>query len=137
VARPGCDASTISEFIDKTHESRERRLDLKLTAISIGRSLIDAGLIEVRGDELVPTEDLGPQFALNQPLAPFVLAALALISEDDDTYALDVVAIVEPTASVPFQVLKGPLDRIKADTVAQRHRGGGDSAESKAVPDDR
>jgi hypothetical protein len=136
VARPGCDASTISEFIDKTHESRERRLDLKLTAISIGRSLIDAGLIEVRGDELVPTEDLGPQFALNQPLAPFVLAALELISEDDDTYALDVVSIVESTTSVPFQVLKGQLDRIKSDTLAELKAEGVDYTERMAILDE-
>src|SRR5699024_1951330 len=136
VARPGCDASTISEFIDKTHESRERRLDLKLTAISIGRSLIDAGLIEVRGDELVPTEDLGPQFALNQPSAPCALAALELTSEDDHAYALDVVSIVESTTSVPFQVLKGQLDRIKSDTLAELKAEGVDYTERMAILDE-
>jgi superfamily II RNA helicase len=136
VARPGSTVSTISDFIDKTHESRERRLDLKLTAISIGRSLLDAGLIEVRGDELIPTQDLGPQFALNQPLAPFVLAALDLVDEEDETYAYDVVSIVESTTSVPFQILKGQLDRIKADTLAELKAEGVDYTERMAILDE-
>ena len=136
IARPGSDVSTISAFIDKTHESRDRRLDLKLTAISIGRSLLDAGLIEARGDELVPTQDLGPQFALNQPLAPFVLAALELVSEDDETYALDVVSIVEATTPVPFQILKGQLDRIKGDTLAELKAEGVEYTERMAILDE-
>src|SRR5699024_9625478 len=67
VARPGGDVSAISYFTDPTHESPERRLALTHTAISIARSLIAAGPIEARGAEVVPTEDLGPQSALNQP----------------------------------------------------------------------
>ncbi|WP_413334998.1 DEAD/DEAH box helicase [Brevibacterium sp. GP-SGM9] len=136
VARPGSDVATISAFIDKTHESRDRRLDLKLTALSIGRSLIEAGLIEVRDDELIPTTDLGPQFALNQPLAPFVLAALELLDPESESYALDVVSIVEATTSVPHQVLKGQLDRIKGDTVGELKAEGVEYTERMAVLDE-
>ncbi|MDN6372725.1 MAG: DUF3516 domain-containing protein, partial [Brevibacterium aurantiacum] len=136
VARPGSDVSTISRFIDKTHESRERHLDLKLTALRIGRSLIDAGLIEVRDGELVPTTDLGPQFALNQPLAPFVLAALEMLEPEAETYALDVVSLVESTTPVPFPVLKGQLDRIKKDTLAELKADGLEYPERMAILDE-
>ena len=136
VARPGSDVSTISRFIDKTHESRERHLDLKLTALSIGRSLIDAGLIEAKGDELVPTTDLGPQFALNQPLAPFVLAGLELLDPESETYALDVVSLVESTTPVPFPVLKGQLDRLKKDTLAELKADGLEYTERMAILDE-
>ncbi|WP_309130179.1 DUF3516 domain-containing protein [Brevibacterium sp.] len=136
VARPGSDVSTIAGFIDKTHESRERHLDLKLTALKIGRSLIDAGLIVERGGQLVPTADLGPQFALNQPLAPFVLAALDLLEPEDETHALDVVSVVEAATPVPFAILKGQLDRIKRDTLAELKAEGVDYQDRKAILDE-
>lgn len=136
VARPGSDVATISRFIDATHESRERRLDLKLTALRIGRSLIDAGLIEARGGELVPTSDLGPQFALNQPLAPFVLAGLDLLDPESPSWALDVVSLVEATTPVPFTILKGQLDRIKRETLAELKAEGLDYPERMAILDE-
>ncbi|WP_430600164.1 DEAD/DEAH box helicase [Brevibacterium sp. K72] len=135
-ARPGSDVATISRFIDSTHESRERRLDLKLTALRIGRSLIDAGLIEKRGSELVPTADLGPQFALNQPLAPFVLAGLDLLDPESESWALDVVSLVESTIPVPFTILKGQLDRIKRETLAELKAEGLDYPERMAILDE-
>lgn len=136
IARPGSDVSTISRFIDETHESRERHLDLKLTALKIGRSLLDAGLIERRGTELVPTEDLGPQFALNQPLAPFVLAGLDLLDPESPTWALDVVSLVEATTPVPFAILKGQLDRIKRETLAELKSEGLEYPERMAILDE-
>lgn len=136
IARPGSDVTTISRFIDETHESRERHLDLKLTALKIGRSLLDAGLIERRGTELVPTEDLGPQFALNQPLAPFVLAGLDLLDPDSPTWALDVVSLVEATTPVPFAILKGQLDRIKRETLAELKSEGLEYPERMAILDE-
>lgn len=136
VARPGSDVATISRFIDATHESRERRLDLKLTALRIGRSLIDAGLIKARGGELVPTSDLGPQFALNQPLAPFVLAGLDLLDPESPSWALDVVSLVEATTPVPFTILKGQLDRIKRETLAELKAEGLDYPERMAILDE-
>ncbi|RBP64619.1 RAD3-like DEAD/DEAH box helicase [Brevibacterium sanguinis] len=136
VARPGSDVATIRDFIDKTHESRERRLDLKLTALKIGRTLIDAGLIVERRGQLVPTTDLGPQFALNQPLAPFVLAALDLLDPEDETYARDVVSIVEAATPVPFAILKGQLDRIRRDTLAELKAEGVDYQDRMAILDE-
>ncbi len=136
VARPGSDVSTISAFIDKTHESRERHLDLKLTALKIGRSLREAGLIAERNGQLVPTADLGPQFALNQPLAPFVLAALDLLDPEAETHALDVVSIVEAATPVPFAILKGQLDRIRRDTLAELKAEGVDYQDRMAILDE-
>jgi hypothetical protein len=43
------------------------------------------------------TVELQPEFALNQPLSPFALAAVELLDPQAETYALDVVSVVEAT----------------------------------------
>ena len=52
------------------------------------------------------TVDLPEDFALDQPLSPFLLAALELLDPESDTYALDVVSMVEATLEDPKQVLR-------------------------------
>ena len=52
------------------------------------------------------TVDLPEDFALDQPLSPFLLAALELLDPESDTYALDVVSMVEATLEDPEQVLR-------------------------------
>jgi hypothetical protein len=58
------------------------------------------------------TVDLQPNFALNQPLSPFALAAIALLDPDDAPgaagtghYALDVVSVIEATLDDPRAIL--------------------------------
>ena len=52
------------------------------------------------------TVDLPEDFALDQPLSPFLLAALELLDPESDTYALDVISMVEATLEDPKQVLR-------------------------------
>ena len=47
------------------------------------------------------TVDLPEDFALDQPLSPFLLAALELLDPESDTYALDVISMVEATLEDP------------------------------------
>src|SRR5699024_6325223 len=99
LARPRAGMHTIRDFLERTHEPRERVLDLMLRALHIGRSLLAGGVIErVEGTdggvEYVLSEDLGPDFALNQPLSPFALAALDLFDEESETWALDALSVI-------------------------------------------
>lgn len=49
--------------------------------------------------------DLPDDFALNQPLAPFALAALDLLDFDSDDFALDVVSVIESVMDDPTALL--------------------------------
>jgi hypothetical protein len=51
------------------------------------------------------TVDLQTDFALNQPLSPFALAALDLLDPESPGYALDVLSVIEATLDDPRQVL--------------------------------
>ena len=52
------------------------------------------------------TVDMPDDFALDQPLSPFLLAALELLDPESESYALDVISMVEATLEDPKQVLR-------------------------------
>ncbi len=123
LARPHAGVGTVRDFIDSTHESDSAKMDMRLRALRIGRSLLDAQVIEetttaTGAPGLRPVGDLGPQFALNQPLSPFALAALDLFDPESETWALDVLSIIEATTPAPSAILYGQLDRIKKEELA-------------------
>ncbi|MYM19177.1 DUF3516 domain-containing protein [Brevibacterium sp. 5221] len=120
LSRPNATYRTVDAFIAATHETANAKLDMRLRALGIGRSLLAAGVIEPTTTSagepgLRPVGDLGPQFALNQPLSPFALAALELFDPADESWALDVLSVIEATVPAPPAVLMGQLDRIKRE----------------------
>ena len=47
------------------------------------------------------TVDLPEDFALDQPLSPFLLAALELLDPESETYTMDLISMVEATLEIP------------------------------------
>ena len=77
------------------------------------------------------TVDLQPNFALNQPLSPFALAAIGLLDPDDRPgaagtghYALDVVSVIEATLDDPRPVLSQQQFLARGEAVAAMKREG-------------
>jgi superfamily II RNA helicase len=125
LARPGDPVAALRHLLTDNHEPRRRQLAHIREAIGIARSLITAGVIE-RLDEPAPdgrryrlTVDLPADFALNQPLSTFALAAIDLLDAESDTYALDVVSVIEATLDDPRQILAAQLNKAKGEAVAQ------------------
>lgn len=52
------------------------------------------------------TVDLPEDFALDQPLSPFLLAALELLDPESEQYDLDLISMVEATLEDPKQILR-------------------------------
>ena len=52
------------------------------------------------------TVDLPEDFALDQPLSPFLLAALELLDPESESYTFDLISMVEATLEDPKQVLR-------------------------------
>jgi superfamily II RNA helicase len=125
VDRPGDPFVAMRRLLTENHEPRKRQLRHIREAIGIARSLLQAGVL-VRLDEPEPdgrrydlTVDLPPDFALNQPLSTFALAAIDLLDPESDTYALDVVSVIEATLDDPRQVLAAQLNKAKGEAVAR------------------
>lgn len=60
-----------------------------------------------------PTVDLPEDFALDQPLSPFLLAALELLDPESPTYTLDLISMVEATLEDPKQILRAQERRAR------------------------
>ncbi len=124
VDRPGDPFVAMRRLLTDNHEPRRRQLAHIREAVGIARSLLQAGILE-RLDEPEPdgrryrlTVDLPPDFALNQPLSTFALAAIEVLDPASETYALDVVSVIEATLEDPRQILAAQLNKARGEAVA-------------------
>jgi superfamily II RNA helicase len=125
VARPGDAFAAMRTLLLDNHEPRAAQRRHVRTAIQAYRSLLRAGVIERlevpddTGRTVRLTVDLPPNFALNQPLSTFALAAIELLDSESDTFALDVLSVIEATLEDPRQVLYAQQSKARGEAVAQ------------------
>jgi superfamily II RNA helicase len=124
VDRPGDPFIAMRRLLTENHEPRKKQLRLIRDAVGIARSLLQAGVLE-RLAEPEPdgrryrlTVDLPPDFALNQPLSTFALAAVDTLDTASETYALDVVSVIEATLEDPRQIIAAQLKKARGEAVA-------------------
>ena len=111
VEQGGDARARVDQLIDDSLQKPEDKLKLKVRASEVFRTLIDAGVVEIEEDEngdpdYYVTMDLPEDFALDQPLSPFLLAALELLDPESETYTYDIISMVEATLEDPRQVLR-------------------------------
>ncbi|MEU2350778.1 DUF3516 domain-containing protein [Modestobacter sp. NPDC049651] len=125
VARPGDPFAAMRHLLTDNHEPRARQRRHVREAIGIARSLVQAGVLErlpepeADGRRYRLTVDLPGDFQLNQTLSTFALAAIELLDRESDTYALDVVSVIEATLDDPRQILSAQLNKARGEAVAQ------------------
>ena len=115
--------NTMQMLIFDSHEPKARQYEHARTAIGIFRTLRNGGIVEVheneRGERLLRlTVDLQANFALNQPLSPFALAAIELLDPESDGYALDVISIIEATLEDPRAIVRAQEHKARGEAVA-------------------
>ncbi len=124
VDRPGDPFVAMRRLLTDNHEPRKRQLQHIRDAVGIARSLLQAGVVErlkepeADGRRYRLTVDLPPDFALNQPLSTFALAAIGVLDSASETYALDVVSVIEATQEDPRQILAAQLNKARGEAVA-------------------
>ncbi|WP_066901910.1 DEAD/DEAH box helicase [Mycolicibacterium houstonense] len=130
VDRPGDPFEAMRRLLTDNHEPRKRQLKHIREAVGIARSLLQAGVVErldepeADGRRYRLTVDLPPDFALNQPLSTFALAAVDVLDPEAETYALDVVSVIEATLEDPRQILAAQLNKARGEAVAQMKADG-------------
>lgn len=115
VEQGGDAMARVHKLVDDSSQPDGEKLALHQRADEIMATLMDAGVVtreEVAGEDgasqvvYSTTVDLPDDFALDQPLSPFLLAALELLDPESDTYALDVISMAEATLEDPGQILR-------------------------------
>ena len=140
--RPGDFFTHMRRLLLHNDEPRARQRQLVRQAIAGYRSLLAGGVVErlpepdAEGRTVRVTVDLQPDFALNQPLATFALAALELLDRESPAYALDALSVLEATLDDPRQVLLAQRDRARGEAVAQMKADGIEYEERMALLED-
>jgi hypothetical protein len=88
------------------------------------------------GRRYVLTVDLPEDFALNQPLAHFALAAFDVLDAEAPTYALDVVSVVEAVLEAPRPVLLAQQYAARGAALAELKADGVEYDERMALLDE-
>lgn len=140
--RPGDGCLALRRLLTDNHEPRAAQRQHIRSAIAIYRTLVAAEVVErldrpdADGRTTRLTVELQAHFALNQPLGPFALATLDLLDPASDSYALDVVSVIEATLDDPAVVLRAQESKARGEAVARMKADGLDYDERMALLDE-
>lgn len=85
------------------------------------------------GYRLRVVADLPDDFALNQPLSPFALAALELLDPDSPTFSMDVLSVIESVLEDPRPILFGQQRAARGEAIASLKAQGMEYDERQAI----
>ena len=124
VARPEDAFPVLRRLLTDNHSERREQLRLARRALRLARSLLRSGILtrldprDELGRQYALTVDLPDDFALNQELAHFALAALDVLDPEAETYPLDVLSVVEAVLEPPRPVLWAQQHEARGDAIA-------------------
>ncbi len=130
INQPADPVATLRALMEDNHEDERGRARLAEQARSLSEELLASGVLEALAepDEHGRTLRLAPalqaDFALNQPLASFAQAAFDLIDPEAETYALDVLSVVESILDDPTPVLMAQAFKERGEAVAEMKADG-------------
>lgn len=129
VAQGGNAWERVHRLIEDSAQTPEEKAALAARADDIFETLIVADVVvreegEDGAVEYFTTIDLPEDFALDQPLSPFLLSALELLNPEDETYALDVISMAEATLEDPRQVLRAQERQARDKAMAEMKADG-------------
>ncbi|KQW49747.1 DEAD/DEAH box helicase [Nocardioides sp. Root1257] len=122
--------AVMRRLLTDNHEDRRQQLRLARRALRLARSLLRSGVltrldeVDELGRRYVLTVDLPVDFALNQPLAHFALAALDVLDPESETYTLDIVSVIEAVLEGPRQILFQQQHVARGEAVAEMKADG-------------
>lgn len=143
LARHGNGYEHMKHLLRTNHDTRSKQNQDILTAIELFRGLLNSGVVQkstkgldIYGRPYHLVRELPRDFALNQPLGPFALAALTLLDPESETYTLDVISVFEAILDDPRQVLVAQQNQRRGEEIAALKADGVDYTERMAIVED-
>ncbi|MFT4187726.1 MAG: DUF3516 domain-containing protein [Aeromicrobium sp.] len=130
IGRPGDARASLERLLRESGENEASQERLLAEVDAIIEALLAGGVVErldppdAEGRTLQLTVDLPDDFALNQPLSPFAVAALELLDAESPTYVLDVVSVIEATLDDPRHILNAQRHRARGEAIGQMKADG-------------
>jgi superfamily II RNA helicase len=125
LARPGGGCMAIARLIKRSHERPAQKRIHGRAALTILRSLVDAGIVtRTPGEGLVVHADLQEDFSLHHALSLWLVDTLPLIQAESETYALDLLTLVESILEDPDFILRQQAEALKREKLAELKQAG-------------
>ncbi|MBK4143759.1 DUF3516 domain-containing protein [Corynebacterium macginleyi] len=143
LARHGDGYAHMRQLLRDNHDPRSKQNKHILTALDLFRGLVDSGVVQkstkgldIYGRPYHLVRELPRDFALNQPLGPFALAALSLLDPETDSYHLDVISVFEAILDDPRQVLQAQQKKRRGEEIAALKADGVDYTDRMNIVED-
>lgn len=143
LARHGNGFEHMKHLLRTNHDTRTQQNQHILTALDLFKGLLNSGVVQkstkgldIYGRPYHLVRELPRDFALNQPLSPFALAALTLLDPESETFALDVISVFESILDDPRQVLIAQQKARRGEEIAALKADGVDYIERMAIVED-
>ena len=143
LARHGNGYEHMRHLLRDNHDNRSKQNKDILTALDLFRGLVDSGVVQkstkgldIYGRPYHLVRELPRDFALNQPLGPFALAALTLLDPESETYTLDVISVFEAILDDPRQVLVAQQKQRRGEEIAALKADGVDYTDRMNIVED-
>jgi superfamily II RNA helicase len=117
-------------LIRSSHEPEAAKRKHRSRAYTLFRSLLDRKIVELipntkRGEKRVRVNvELQDEFSLNQTLALWLIDTIALLDRESETYALDLLTLVEAILESPDLILRKQLDRVRNELYRELKEAG-------------
>jgi len=110
--------------LDAQPHPYEQRKQLRQARL-LFQSLLHAGIVELepresdKGQIAVINQDLQDNFSLFQALSLYLVEVLAHLNQNEETYALDILSIVEAILENPAVILRAQESKAKGERIAE------------------
>ena len=131
----------LRRLLTDNHETERDQRRLARRALRLARSLLQSGTLTRLGEvdefgrRYVLTVDLPEDFALNQELAHFALAALDVLDPEAEEHTLDIVSVIEAVLEGPRQILFAQQYAARGEAVNEMKADGIEYEERMALLD--
>jgi superfamily II RNA helicase len=120
----GADYGAVIRLVNRSHESGSSQARQRRRAAELFRSLVAAGVVELvpgrdGGREVRVSPDLQTDFALHDTLSLYLVEAVAALDPGSESYALEVLSVVEGVQENPRPILDQQTRRAKDELIAR------------------
>ena len=129
LSRRGDGRRAMQRLIHESHETDHAKKAHFRRAWQLFRSLVERGIVEIiprteDGARVRVNVELQDDFSMNQALSLYLLEAIPLLDAESETYALDLLTLVESILEDPELILRRQLDKLKGVKVAEMKADG-------------
>jgi superfamily II RNA helicase len=124
LSRRGDGCRAMQALIRDSHEPDRAKKGHFRRGFQLFRALVDRGIVEIvprtdDGARVRVNVELQEDFSMDQTLSLYLLETIPLLDPDSETYALDLLTLVESIVENPELVLRRQLDKLKGRKVAE------------------